>query len=346
MKRRSLLALATALFSFPMAVEAAPTKLKIFIWPEYLPKSVIAKFEKEAGAKLVVDEYTSNEDMISKVADGGSGYDIVCPSDYAVTTMIRQKLLAKLDASKLPNAKNIAERFQNPKYDEGGGHVVPYLVGTSGLGYSKSKVGDAPKKWADIYEPAKLAKWKGKVSIIDDPKEGPASALMSLGLDVNSTSESDLEKALGLLKKQKPFLASYDSETFEDTLLKGETVVAQGYSGDLAAALKENKDLGYVIPEEGCVVAIDNFAILKDSKNVALAHKFIDFVCRPEIAAEIVNETGYIPANGKADDKIDADVKNSPTFALPAPDKSRSLKDLGQEGEDARAELWTKLKAE
>ena len=333
-----------AYFALAGCLHAAPAKLKIFIWPEYLPKSVIAKFEKEADAKLIVDEYTSNEDMISKVADGGSGYDIVCPSDYAVTTMIRQKLLAKLDPAKLPNAKNIAERFQNPKYDEGGGHVVPYLVGTSGLGYSKSKVGEAPKKWADLYDPAKLAKWKGKVSIIDDPKEGPASALMSLGLDVNTTKEADLTKALDLLKKQKPFLASYDSETFEDTLLKGETVVAQGYSGDLAAALKENADLGYVIPEEGCVVSIDNFAILGDSKSVALAHRFIDFVCRPEIAAEIVNETGYIPANGKAEDKIEAEVKKSPTFQLPPPDKCRSLQDLGQEGEDARAEVWTSLK--
>jgi spermidine/putrescine transport system substrate-binding protein len=344
MNRRTLLSL--ALCSFPLCLQAASSDLKIFIWPEYLPKSVVEKFEKEADAKLVVEEYTSNEDLISKVADGGSGYDLVCPSDYAVTTMIRQDLLIKLDVSKIPNLSNLAARFQSPKYDEGGPHVVPYLVGTSGIGYNKTKVPAPPKSWADLYNPEKLGDWKGKLSIIDDPKEGPASALLTLGLDINTTKEADLDKALALLMKQKPFLGSYDSETFEDTLLKGETVLAQGYSGDFAAALKENKDLDYVIPAEGCVVSIDNLAILKDSKNVALALKFLDFICRPEIAAEIANETGYIPTNGKAEGKIKPEVKGSPTFKLPVPEKSFSLKDLGSDGEDARAELWTKLKAE
>ncbi len=343
--RRTLTCAAAALFGLGFRA-SAEDKLNIYLWPEYLPESVVKKFEKEVGCKVVVDTFQANEDMIAKVQAGGSGYDIVCPSDYAVTTMVRQGLLIELDHSKLPNLKNIAPRFANPGYDAELKHVVPYLAGTSGLGYNKKKVATPPKKWADLYDPAQLKTWKGKVSIIDDPKEGPASALLALGLDPNTTDEKDLQKALDLLKKQKPFLAGYDSENFEDTLLNGQTLITQGYSGDFLAAMQENANLGYFIPEEGCVVAVDNFGILKDAKHKELAMKFLDFICRPEVAAEIVNEIGYIPCNSKADSLIKDSVKNSPTFKLPAPDKSFTLKDLGQEGEDARGELWEALKGE
>ncbi len=340
------LAAATSLLCSHAAVQAEE-KLNIYVWPEFLPKSVVEKFEKAKGCKVTVEEYTSNEDMIAKVGQGGSGYDLVCPSDYAISTMVRQELLLTLDPASIPNAGNTASRFQKPKYDPEGKYCVPYLAGTTGIGYRKDKLKDAPvKKWAELFDEERLKALKGKISLIDDPKEGPAPAFLAAGLNPNATAENEVSKILTMLQKQKAFLAGYDSETFEDTLVKGETWVAQGYSGDFAAAMEENENIGYLIPEEGCVVAVDNWAVLKDAKNATMAQEFINFLNDPAIAAEVVNETGYIPCNGKAESLVEEKIRKSPTFQLPAPDKSFSLEDLGQDAEDKRAELWTTLKAE
>jgi spermidine/putrescine-binding protein len=330
-------------FSFPLFADATE-QLNIFVWPEFLPKNVVEKFEKSTGCKVTVEEYTSNEDMIAKVSQGESGYDLVCPSDYAVASMIRLELLRHLEREKIPALGNVAARFQKPKYDAEGKYAVPFLAGTTGLGIRSDKV-TGVTKWADLFDDKRLAELQGKVSVIDDPKEGPAPAFLTLGLNPNSSSDTDLSKVEALLTKQKAFLAGYDSETFEDTLVNGQTYLVQGYSGDFAEAMKSHANITYLIPAEGCVVSVDNWAVLKDAKHADMAHQFIQFVLQPEIAAEVTNKSGYISCNGKAESFIDGAVKQHPTYQLPAAEKSFTLEDLGQEAEDKRNELWTNLKA-
>ena len=319
--------------------------LKLLIWEEYLDPAVVKAFTKETGIKVVEDNFDTNESMMAKAGTGRSGYDIVAPSDYAVQIMARRGLLAKLDRKKVPNLGNVAADFAGLYYDPKQEYAVPYTWGTSGLAYNKKKVPQPPAKWADLFDPEKLKPWKGRISMLDDGREAASAALLALGLNPNTKSAGEIGKAGELLIKQKPFVAKYDSSAFEDSLASGETWLAHGYSGDIAVAQGENPDLAYLIPEEGAVFFVDNFAILKESKRSDAAHKFLDYLMRPEVSAKNVNAMRYGSCNGKiAEGAIDEDIRKSAAFVLPPKNKRIMLEDPGQEIGDAFEQMWSKVK--
>jgi len=319
--------------------------LKLLIWEEYLDPAVVKAFTKETGIKVVEDNFDTNESMMAKAGTGRSGYDIVAPSDYAVQIMARRGLLAKLDRKKVPNLSNVAADFAGLYYDTKQEYAVPYTWGTSGLAYNKKKVPQPPAKWADLFDTEKLKPWKGRISMLDDGREAASAALLALGLNPNTKNAGEIGKAGELLIKQKPFVAKYDSSAFEDSLASGETWLAHGYSGDIAVAQSENPDLAYLIPEEGAVFFVDNLAILKESKRSDAAHKFLDYLMRPEVSAKNVNAMRYGSCNGKiAEDAIDEDIRKSAAFVLPPKNKRIMLEDPGQEIGDAFEQMWSKVK--
>lgn len=260
--------------------------LHIYNWADYIPQEVIRQFEKEYNCKVVYDTYSSNEEMYSKIKQGGSGYDIVFPSGDHVKMMINDGLLEKLDLSKITNLKNIDPIvLSKMTYDPEHNYSVPYMMGTTGIIVNKKLVGNYEKSW-NIYERTDL---KDKMTLLDDMREVFGAALKYLGYSINSTNPEEIEKAKKLILKWKNNILKFDATTYAQGIVNGEFAVVHGYPENVFQLIPEDQreNFEFFIPKEGSTLWIDNMVILKSAKNKELAYKFIDFILRPEIAAKI-----------------------------------------------------------
>lgn len=324
----------------------APQELHLFIWANYIDPEVYQLFEQEFGVRVIEENFDSNETLRTKLQAGVTGYDIIVPSDYTVEVLIKQGLLAELNLSQIPNFQHISQRFRGLYYDPQNRYSIPYLWGTTGIGYNAQKIETPPTSWADLFDPARLERYRDRVSMLDDPRETIGAALKYLGYSVNSTDLAALEAAKELLRAQKPYLARYDSETYDDFLLTGDLVLAHGWSGEFAKARLENPDIRYVIPQEGGVIWADNLAIPKGSQRIDLAHTFIDFLLRPQINAKIVNFLRYPSTNEAAQAYILPEIVNDPAIYPPEEivEKLEWIKDLGEATALYEA-VWDEIKS-
>ncbi len=317
--------------------------LRIFIWEEYIDPEVYRRFEQEFAAKVIEDNYGSNEDLRAKLQAGGAEYDLVVPSDYMVTLLRKDGLLLPIDLSRMPNLKYLAARFRDPSYDPGHRYSVPYQWGITGIAYNKSQVIPPPTRWADLFDPAWIGPYKNRISMLNDMREVIGAALVASGHSPETTDPQHLADAQALLQRQKPFLAKYDSESFEDSLAAGETVLAQGWSGEIVVAQSQNPDIAFTIPAEGTFVFVDSWAIPKGARQKELAEEFINFVLRPEISAMIVNHAKYASANEAARPLIKPEILNSPSYYWPEGIKLWWLKDFNDAGR-LYERVWLELK--
>jgi spermidine/putrescine transport system substrate-binding protein len=284
---------------FPMAGfcggKSDSNKLYIYNWTYYTPDSVIEKFEKEYNVTVVYDEFASNEDMYAKLKAGGSGYDIVFPSGDYVSIMIRQNMLEKIDKSKLSNLQNIDPVvLQKATYDSSMEYSVPYYFGAAGVAVNTARIPQFEKDWS-IFGRADL---KGKMTMLDDMREVLGDALVHLGYSVNTKNPAEIEAAKNLINNSwKPNLVKFDAEAFGKGYANGDFWVVQGYAEVVYEEIADNeqlkKDTAFFIPAVGGPAYIDSMCILKGSKNIDLAHKFIDFIHRPEIYAEFTDVFGF-----------------------------------------------------
>jgi spermidine/putrescine transport system permease protein len=264
-------------------------ELNVFIWSNYLPEQVIAEFERRFDAKLNVELYDSNEALLAKLQSGGASYDIIVPSDYMVTVLNGQELLDEIDRDRMTNFSNLDSQFVGLPYDRMNQYSVPYMWGTTGIAYRKDKIEGQIESWSVLWD----SSYKDRLAMLDDVRETLGAALKFMGKSLNSTNPDDLEAAARLLEEQKPLLKAYDSGGFDQLLLSGDAWIVQGYSGQIAKAMAENSNLGYVIPKEGCTFFVDNLCIPKGAAHKELALEFINFVLEAKVAAEIANGTGY-----------------------------------------------------
>jgi len=327
-----------------VAVNSDQTRtLRIFIWEEYIDPAVYTLFEREFGAKVIEDNYGSNEDMRAKLQAGGAVYDLVVPSDYMVRLLRQDGLLLPIDLSHIPNLTHLAARFRDPPYDPGHAYSVPYQWGITGIGYNQKLVHPAPTQWADLFEPARIEPYKHRISMLNDMREVIGAALIASGYSPETIDPQHLAEAQALLLQQKPFLAKYDSESFEDSLASGETVLAHGWSGEIAMAQSQNPDIAFVIPAEGTFVFVDNWAIPKGTRQKELAEAFINFVLRPDISAMIVNHARYASVNDAARPLIKPEILNGPSYAWPEDSKVWWLNDFRDAGR-LYERVWLELK--
>lgn len=319
--------------------------LYFFNWANYINPEVLRDFEREYGVRVVEDKFASNEDLLAKLQAGGGGYDVAVPSDYAVRIMIRQGLLAPLDHRNVPNLAHLAARFRDPPYDPGHAYSVPYLWGVTGLGYSKKAANahGAPASWDDVFNPEKLKRYRGRVSMLNDMREVIGAALIYRGHSPNSTEPAHLEEARRVLLAQKPFLAKYDSEAYEDSLAAGETVIAHGWSGEFFTARKENPDIGFAIPREGTFLFVDNLVIPKGARSPYTAEVFINYLLRPDVAAKNAAFLRYPTPNAEALKLIDPQLEGA-NLRLPEDVAFHAVEDLGDAGR-LYERIWIELKA-
>jgi spermidine/putrescine transport system substrate-binding protein len=264
---------------------------------------VIEKFEEEYGVTVVYDEFASNEEMFAKLQAGGTGYDIIFPSEDYVSIMISLGLLEKLDKSKLSNLSNVDLRvLQKTKADPGMEYSIPYYWGASGILVNTAKVPDYEKSWS-IFGRTDL---KGRMTMLDDMREVLGDALAYLGYSVNSKNPAEIAKARDLVNNTwKPNLVKFDAEAFGKGYSQGDFWVVHGYAEVVYEEIAGNEELinntVFFIPNEGGPAYIDGMCILKGAKNLDMAHKFINFIHRPEIYAEFTDFFGFPPtANSMA----------------------------------------------
>lgn len=267
--------------------------LYLFNWTYYTPDSVIKQFEKEFGVKVKVDSYASNEEMYAKLKAGASGYDIVIPSQDYVSIMIKEGMLREIDHSKLTNKGNISDLvLSKATYDPTMQYSVPYFMGAAGIAVNKEKVSDYNRNWS-IFADKKLDQ---RMSMLDDMREVIGDALISLGYSVNTTDDAELEEAVELINKSwKPNLVTFDAEGFGKSFAAGNFWVVQGYAEAVFGEVPESDwgKIDFFIPEEGGPMYIDSMCILKNSKHPDLAMEFINFIHRPEVYAQFLDQFGF-----------------------------------------------------
>lgn len=334
----------------PTAAPTAPPlakELHVYNWSEYIDPQVYVDFENEFGVHVVEDTFASNEELLAKLQAGATGYDVIVPSDYMVSIMLELDLLAPLDLSHIPNRQNLYPMFQDPPYDPGNAHCIPYQWGTTGIGYNREVFSEPPDSWAYLFDPDIASQYAGKISMLNDSREAIGAALKYLGYSLNSTDPAQLEEAKQLLLRQKAWVATYDSEQFEDLLMTGDTVLAHAWSGDIFMAAAEDERLWYAIPKEGATVWADNLCIPKSSQNRYTAELFINYLLRPEVAAKISNFTWYASPVQAAEPYLKPEIREEPAI-YPPPEVMQRLEWIEDVGEATTLydRIWTEVRAQ
>ncbi len=312
--------------------------LHVYNWSDYIDPELLTQFTKETGIEVVYDTFDSNEVQETKVLTGGTGYDIVTPSNHNVPRFIQAGAIQPLDKSKLTNLGNLwpeVMQYMEP-FDPGEKYTVPYMWGTIGIGFNKEAIakrlpGVNIDSWSVVFDPKNLAKLSDcGVYFLDASEDMFAITLQYLGRNPNSTNLADYEAATQTLLAVKPYVKKFHSSEYIDALANGDICMAIGYSGDIfqasdrASEAKAPFTIDYVIPKEGSQVWFDVFAIPADAPNPAAAHKFLDFMLRPEVVARASNFTQYANANGPARALLDAEVRDNPAI-YPTPEVSSRL---------------------
>lgn len=319
----------------------------VYNWGEYIEPETITMFEEETGIKVVYDEFETNEIMYPKVEAGATAYDVVCPSDYMIQKMIDNDLLAEINFDNIPNVKNIGQQYfeQSKEFDPENKYSVPYCFGTVGILYNKTMVDEPVDSWSILWD----EKYADNILMQDSVRDAFMVALKLNHFSMNTMDESELQIAKNTLIEQKPLVQAYVIDQVRDKMIGGEAALGVIYSGEAIYTQRENPDLEYVIPKEGTNIWIDSWVIPKNAPNKENAEKFIDFMCREDIALMNFEYITYSTPNTAAQALIeDEDIKNS-EIAFPDFDRYENLETfqyLGTEGDDLYNNLWKEVKSE
>ncbi len=330
-------------------------ELYVYNWGEYIDEDVISQFEEETGITVVYDLFETNEEMYPVIEAGAVNYDVVCPSDYMIQKMRENDLLAELNFDNIPNIDQIDPAYMemSQAFDPENKYSVPYCWGTVGILYNTRLLEElgvpAPTKWADLWD----ERLSGEILMQDSVRDAFMVALKKDGYSMNSESKDELEQAKQELIDQKPLVQAYVIDQVRDKMIGGEAAVGVIYSGEMlyiqdeVANLGLDYDLEYVIPEEGTNLWLDSWVIPKNAKNKENAEKWIDFMCRPEIAKANFEYITYPTPNKGAFELLDEEMQNNKAVFpdIDSLKNSEVYKYLGDETDAVYNELWKEVKA-
>jgi len=333
--------------------------LHVFNWSDYIAEDTVPNFEKQSGIKVTYDVFDSNDVLETRLLAGNSGFDLVVPSASFLERQIKAGVFQKIDKSQIPNLKNMDPDIMSRVglHDPNNEYAVPYLWGTTGIGYNEDKIkkilGDArPDSWNYIYDPKLVAKFKDcGLSLLDAPDEILKTVLAWMGRDPNSQKEDDLKAAEAKLMPIRPFVRKIHSSQYIDDLANGDLCIAVGWSGDILQARDRAAEAGqgvkikYAIPKEGTIVWFDMLAIPADAKHPKNAHAFINYLMEPQVAANDSNFVNYANGNAASFPMVSDEVKNDPGI-YPTPEVKAKLFPSLAYGEDFQRlmnRMWTKF---
>lgn len=297
--------------------EKSAGELFIYNWGEYFDPEAIALFEEETGIQVTYDEFETNEVMYPIIANGAAQYDLVCPSDYMIQRMLEEGLLEKINYENVPNYKYVDQIYKDAAqgFDPKNEYTVPFLWGTVGILYNKKMVKEPIDSWGVLWD----TRYKDNILMQKSVRDAFGITLKYLGYSLNSTDEKELEEAKQKLIEQKKsgVVQAYVIDEVRDKMIGNEAAIGVIYSGEALTCQEENEDLEYVIPKEGSNLWIDAWVIPRGAKNKENAEKFLDFVCRPEIAKMNFDYITYSIPNSEGRKLIEEEEYRNSTIAFP-----------------------------
>ncbi len=320
-------------------------RLNIFSWADYLAPTCIPEFERRFGIQVTFDTFASNEALMARLEAGPVDYDIVVPTNYAVSKLRKLKLLKEIDHAKLPNYKNVMERFRRAAYDPGNRYSIPYTFGTTGIAFNKTAFEEAgarpPTNWDAFWD----ARFKGRITLLEDARETLGFALKRKNFSYNSVDPKQLEIACRDLELQKQLMMCYTSDQVIVYLASGDALLSLAFSGDAHQARRTNSHVGYVIPESGASMWIDNMAIPASAPHVEAAYLWMNYILEPDTAAALTNYTYYPTPNSAAVAKVKPELLADKTLypSEQMMDRCEEIEDIG-DGVLLYDRTWTELK--
>ncbi len=318
----------------------------VYNWGEYIDPEVLTAFEEETGIKVVYDEFETNEIMYPKVESGASAYDVICPSDYMIEKMIANDLLQEIHWENIPNVTNIDPQYMNEseQFDPGNKYSIPYCWGTVGILYNRTMVTGPIDSWSVLWD----EQYKDNILMQDSVRDAFMVPLKWKGYSLNTMDQAQLEEARDLLIEQKPLVQAYVVDQVRDKMIGNEAAIGVIYSGEAIYTQRENPNLEYVIPKEGSNIWIDSWVIPKNAEHTANAEKFIDYMCRADVALKNFEYITYSTPNKAARELIeDEDIRDS-KIAFPDLSEHPNLEAylyLGEDGDALYNELWKEVKS-
>ncbi len=315
--------------------------LYVYNWGEYIDPTVNDLFEQETGIKVIYDEYDNNESMYATLKNNAAEYDVLFPSDYMVSRLIKEDMLEPIDFNNVPNAKKIIERFVGLDYDPGNAYSVPYTWGIIGILYNKKYV-DKPTSWADLWDD----KYSGKVLMYNNSRDAIGISLIKNGFSVNTEDEQQLKKATEDLIDLKDNLQAFVSDEIFNLMESESAYMTPAYGGDALAMMEENENLSYAIAQEGTNMFVDAMCIVKGSKHKKAAEMYINFLCRDDIAELNRAETCYSTPQQEVYNNLDSEIKDE-LIAYPTDDildKTQVYSHLSKGTLDLYSKLWMSVK--
>ncbi len=330
------------------ACTTAKKTLKVFNWGEYIDASVIADFEKEYNVHVIYDTYDSNELMYTKL-QSGEKYDILVPTDHMVERLIAEGKIQKINLSKITNLKNVDPGMLNRPFDPNNQYSVPYFYGNIGIIFNKTVVDKADLE-AQGWNVLRDVKYKDRVYVYDSARDAFMMAYKSLGYSINTTDTAQIEEAFNWLQdmddKTNPV---YIDETLIDNMINGEKDLAVDFSGDAAYVLSENPDMDFFVPAEGTNLWTDSMVIPTNSQNVDLAHKWINYMLRDDVALKNTEYVGYTSPVVSAFEAVTSEggvYFNNPAYAPRLNNPLDEVHAYSPELVSILPDKWTRVKAD
>ncbi len=330
-------------------LEVTSKQLNLFVWTEYIPSEWKECFTLVYGIKVNHDEYSSNEEMYAKLSAGGSNYDLVQPTDYIVSLMVKQGLIQKLDKSRLQVVlANMDPNYMGLEFDPNNDYTLPYQAGTDALIYNADTVQNPPKKWADLWNP----EYAGRMVFLDDSRVIIGMTLIMLGYDPNTTDPAQLDEAKTRLAELIPNVKLFDSDSPKTALIAGDVDLGITWTGEAFTANQEVPSITYVYPEEGAILWQDNWAIVSNAPNLDAAYAWLNYTMQPNLFWLMLRDFPYINPNKGAlefaktnqpdlyDLYMASPITNPPQEAI---DKGHRIKDVG-EALPLYDQIWTEVK--
>ena len=326
------------------------TSLNVYNWGEYISDGadgtldVNKEFEERYGIKVNYTNFESNENMYNKLKSGGANYDVIIPSDYMIAKLIEEEMLVELDYSNIPNYKYILPKYKNLFYDPQNKYTVPYTVGMVGLIYNTTMVDDEVDSWSILWN----EKYKGEILMFNNPRDAFGIAQFLLGQSVNTHDPEDWDKAIELLKEQRPLVSSYVMDEVFNKMENGEAALAPYYAGDFLTMYDVNPDLAFVYPKEGVNFFVDAMCVPKNAENKEAAELYINFMLEEEIAVANANYICYASPHSNVLESDDYDLKGEPVLYPDEENTPRTemFENLDYETQNYMNMLWNELKIE
>ena len=345
-----ILLIVAVLFGFRHQLESSlgltdGNTVVFYNWGDYIDPELLTQFEEETGYSVIYETFDSNEAMMTKIEQGGTRYDVAVPSEYMIEQMIEADLLQEIDHSLLPNLENINPRFLDLEFDPNNRFSIPYFWGTLGIIYNTNYVDESEvQQWNDLWNP----KFRNNIMIYDGAREVLGVGLQSLGYSLNETDSTRLREATNKMKTLMPNILALVADEMKMHLGNEEAMIGVTFSGEASMAIWENPELAYVLPEEGSNLWFDNIVIPHNAQNVEGAHALIDFLLRPEVAAQNADYVGYSTPNEAATALMDPEVISDEAFypSEDALDKLEVYRGLGQEKLIEYNDLFLEVKIE